>query len=217
MEELNFEGKKFISSKRAGILTGYTNDYIGQLCRAGKVNAKTVGRGWYVEEVSILKHKNENQKIQAQNSSQQPIPTELEDIYADIPDDSDDGDPVEIKKVNGNTAERQVSSSIPYRIHSISEYAPVSETQNRNVSRYERDYRPLIPQPRKYDIKQTSDYLESPKPKSYTGFALIVITVIAITAVFSTLFLESVYQYANGADNSTASIFSIIKIRNLPF
>jgi len=57
MEELVFDSKKFISSKRAAELTGYAKDYVGQLCRMGKVVARQVGRAWYIEEESILRHK----------------------------------------------------------------------------------------------------------------------------------------------------------------
>jgi len=31
------DGKKFISLKRASEVTGYTNDYVGQLCRSEKI------------------------------------------------------------------------------------------------------------------------------------------------------------------------------------
>ncbi|MFA6459130.1 MAG: hypothetical protein WCV79_01905, partial [Candidatus Paceibacterota bacterium] len=50
------EGKKFISSRRASEITKYTNDYVGQLCRSGKIHAQRVGRAWFVEEASILAH-----------------------------------------------------------------------------------------------------------------------------------------------------------------
>lgn len=56
-ETLVFEGKAFISSKRAARITNYTADYVGQLCRSGKINAKLLGRNWYIEEVSIRNHK----------------------------------------------------------------------------------------------------------------------------------------------------------------
>ena len=36
---------------------GYTSDYIGQLCRANKVDAELVGRSWYVNERSLNRHK----------------------------------------------------------------------------------------------------------------------------------------------------------------
>lgn len=56
-ESLEFDGKRYISSKRAASLVGYTKDYVGQLCRGGKVEARLVGRSWYVSEESIRKHK----------------------------------------------------------------------------------------------------------------------------------------------------------------
>lgn len=56
MEELEIQGKKYISSKRASKITGYAKDYIGQLARAGKIAATRVGRAWYVSEAEILKH-----------------------------------------------------------------------------------------------------------------------------------------------------------------
>tara|TARA_B100000745_G_scaffold223426_1_gene149153 strand:+ start:5551 stop:6273 length:723 start_codon:yes stop_codon:yes gene_type:complete len=36
---------------------GYTTDYIGQLCRSGKVEAEFVGRSWYVNPDSLKEHK----------------------------------------------------------------------------------------------------------------------------------------------------------------
>jgi hypothetical protein len=56
--DLFLEEKKFISVKRASEETGYTSDYIGQLCRHGKIPAKLVGRTWFVDFESLLNHKN---------------------------------------------------------------------------------------------------------------------------------------------------------------
>ncbi|HEY4490277.1 MAG TPA: hypothetical protein VJC12_03455 [Candidatus Paceibacterota bacterium] len=58
MNDLYFDGKKFISSSRAAKLTGYVNDYIGQLCRDEKLECRIVGRSWYVSLESLLEHKN---------------------------------------------------------------------------------------------------------------------------------------------------------------
>ena len=51
---VEFEGKKYISTKEAAKLTGYTSDYIGQLARSKKILSRMVGRARYVEEASIL-------------------------------------------------------------------------------------------------------------------------------------------------------------------
>ena len=57
MEELTLEGKRYISSKRAAEVSGYTKDYVGQLARAGALDAKMVGRSWYIEGDAIENHK----------------------------------------------------------------------------------------------------------------------------------------------------------------
>lgn len=57
MDELEIDGKIYLSSKAAAKLTGYAKDYVGQLCREGRVNARLVGRSWYVLEESIKSHR----------------------------------------------------------------------------------------------------------------------------------------------------------------
>lgn len=55
--ELIFEGKKYISASRAGSITGYNSDYIGQLCRKGLLDCRRVGRSWFVSEESLHTHR----------------------------------------------------------------------------------------------------------------------------------------------------------------
>src|SRR3989344_9222661 len=50
--------EKYISSKQAAKITGYSSDYVGQLCRLGKVRSKRIGRDWMISESSILNYKN---------------------------------------------------------------------------------------------------------------------------------------------------------------
>lgn len=57
MNEILIEGKKYLSSKQAAKITGYAKDYIGQLCREGRVKARLVGRSWYVLESAIHEHR----------------------------------------------------------------------------------------------------------------------------------------------------------------
>lgn len=57
MEQLLIGEKNYISSKRAAQLTGYAKDYVGQLCREGRVPARLVGRSWYVLESAIRDHR----------------------------------------------------------------------------------------------------------------------------------------------------------------
>jgi len=62
--QLNFEGSKLISSKEASKLTGYAKDYIGQLCREGRVQAQRIGRAWFVNLESLRSHKSQKSLLQ---------------------------------------------------------------------------------------------------------------------------------------------------------
>ncbi|KND47937.1 MAG: hypothetical protein AB199_04235 [Parcubacteria bacterium C7867-004] len=57
MDEITIGDKTYISSKQAAKITGYAKDYIGQLCREGRVEARLVGRNWYVLDSSIREHR----------------------------------------------------------------------------------------------------------------------------------------------------------------
>lgn len=57
MKTLVLEGKEFVKAQEAAKEYGYTSDYIGQLCRSGKIDAQLVGRTWYVTLESLYKHK----------------------------------------------------------------------------------------------------------------------------------------------------------------
>src|SRR3989344_7780693 len=54
--EVILAGEKYISSRRASEITGYATDYIGQLCRAGKIKSERIGRDWVVSETGILNY-----------------------------------------------------------------------------------------------------------------------------------------------------------------
>lgn len=73
--DLYFDGKKYISSSRAAKISGYVNDYIGQLCRDGKLECRMVGRSWYVSFESLIAHKNANGSA-SKNKSKKPIEIE---------------------------------------------------------------------------------------------------------------------------------------------
>ncbi|MSR78701.1 MAG: hypothetical protein EXS59_00965, partial [Candidatus Taylorbacteria bacterium] len=72
--DLNLNGENFISASRGAEITGYNKDYIGQLCRGGKVQSQMVGRAWYISEDAILKHKN---FFKAKNASMVSFPSKI--------------------------------------------------------------------------------------------------------------------------------------------
>jgi len=59
-KDLDLDGKKYISARRASEISGYNSDYLGQLCRSGKLECKLVSRSWFVTEKSLRDHQSSN-------------------------------------------------------------------------------------------------------------------------------------------------------------
>ena len=57
VSDLFFDNNKYIKVKKAGLLCGYSKDYVSQLARSGKIQSKMVGQMWYVSESSLLNYK----------------------------------------------------------------------------------------------------------------------------------------------------------------
>lgn len=57
MKTLQLDGVEYVKASEAAKAHGYTSDYVGQLCRGGKIKAELVGRSWYVNIESLLKHR----------------------------------------------------------------------------------------------------------------------------------------------------------------
>ncbi|PIR83524.1 hypothetical protein COU18_03845 [Candidatus Kaiserbacteria bacterium CG10_big_fil_rev_8_21_14_0_10_51_14] len=62
---ISFDGKDYISATRAAELTGYHQDYVGQLARAGTILSRQVGNRWYVDREALLAHKAEKDRLLA--------------------------------------------------------------------------------------------------------------------------------------------------------
>lgn len=62
---VSFDGKDYVSAGRAAELTGYHQDYVGQLARGGKVLSRQIGNRWYVERQGVLAHKKEKDSLLA--------------------------------------------------------------------------------------------------------------------------------------------------------
>ena len=86
MDELTFDNEKYVSSKRAAQMTGYAKDYVGQLCREGRVKARLVGRNWYVLESSILEHRFGAEETVQEEISTTESPASAWDVPTYIPE-----------------------------------------------------------------------------------------------------------------------------------
>ncbi|MDZ4227267.1 MAG: hypothetical protein U1D26_02195, partial [Patescibacteria group bacterium] len=82
-DEVVVEGVSYISSKRASELSGYVQDYIGQLARRGLIEAQRIGGLWYVSMDSLSSYKKsaDEYKPQIQKRSSPP-PAEPESIVS---------------------------------------------------------------------------------------------------------------------------------------
>lgn len=81
-EDLLLEGKKFISVSRASSLTGYTQDYLGQLCRQEKVPARMVGRTWYLDSDALFLYK-KDLKSRKKNFPNPVVPEAIKTVRSD--------------------------------------------------------------------------------------------------------------------------------------
>lgn len=57
MKGITIGGVEYLPASSLAKQFRYTTDYIGQLCRAKKVDAQLVGRSWYVNPISLTAHK----------------------------------------------------------------------------------------------------------------------------------------------------------------
>lgn len=57
MDTIMFDGVTYTKAASAARVLKYTPDYLGQLCRGKKIDARLVGRTWFVNVESVLSHK----------------------------------------------------------------------------------------------------------------------------------------------------------------
>lgn len=68
MDTVELDGVEYVKASVAAKRFQYTADYIGQLCRGRKIDARLVGRTWFVNPISLEEHK--QQRYQKTESSQ---------------------------------------------------------------------------------------------------------------------------------------------------
>ncbi len=68
---ISVNGRQYISASRAAEITKYSRDYIGQLCRGGKIPATMVLRSWFVDIDALTNYKDtteKNLRVYSQNA-----------------------------------------------------------------------------------------------------------------------------------------------------
>lgn len=71
MQKITFGGTEYVKASEVAKRFRYTSDYVGQLCRSKKVNARSVGRNWYVELDSVVEYRKSKHKTQKQTAKKQ--------------------------------------------------------------------------------------------------------------------------------------------------
>ncbi len=96
-DTLILEGKTYISARRASKVISYAQDYIGQLCRAGKLDCRMVGRSWFVTEASLIAHRDATLDVNLEKVSttskntESAIDINTENIIENIKTDEKEG------------------------------------------------------------------------------------------------------------------------------
>lgn len=86
MDTIVFDGIEYVKASVAAKQFRYTSDYIGQLCRSGKIDARLVGRTWFVSIDSINKYravKKNKLKVVAKNKPE--IAIEIKTVRKMVP------------------------------------------------------------------------------------------------------------------------------------
>ena len=183
-----FDGKEFISANRTSELTGYTQDYVGQLARSGKILSRQVGNRWYVERDAILRHKKEKDAllaaVQAESvgiSRSTVEPAEMATPEADSGDSDlhfmytkDEGDlmPALQESKDNEVFEYNEDSSVS-RAHPI----PIRVIDSRTATTFEDRDSTIRPNPAdsKERISGKTIFL-----KSFTGLVLTIVIVLGV-------------------------------------
>lgn len=177
MDELQISGKRFISSRRIARENGYTQDYVGQLIRAGKVVGQKVGRAWYVDALSFASFLGnegvsvigEQPEIEVATAQAAPVAIQVEtEVEKEVEvAEIKKEEPVEvIKKVET----QEVVHRVPLRV--AHDGAPPQEQKIIGGLRYYADDEPLLPEIRPQENEsRIASTLDVQKPVPMAPFA----------------------------------------------
>lgn len=138
MEPVFLNGKEFVKASEAAKAHGYTNDYIGQLCRGGKIDAKLVGRTWYVNIDSLLEHRKGRYR-----SNQKKTKEEVRKVLSEVERTRNESQPnysnylVPHKKIEYTAVNDEDLNPVPKKLHVESEEESVQETVSLEIEKTE--------------------------------------------------------------------------------
>jgi len=69
VKKISFGNKEYVKASDIAKKFRYTQDYVGQLCRGDKVDARLVGRVWYINPESVTEYRKTKHTTQKKSSS----------------------------------------------------------------------------------------------------------------------------------------------------
>lgn len=199
---ISLEGKEYVSAARAAELTGYHQDYVGQLARAGTVLSRQIGNRWYVEREGILAHKANKDSLLAAVQAESvgitrprldiPAPA-AEESYTYFSDTRDllptsheeiENDLTSRSHLSSSAIEKKEYTRVPIRRMSTQDVAP---------------YRP----------RTSSRPRRSSSRPLYLAAGALATIVVVLTVGFTSIKSGSTYTVANRIQNSATALEAI--------
>ena len=69
MKSISFRNREYVKASTIAKKFKYTQDYVGQLCRSGKVEARLVGREWYIDAESVTEYRQQKHSVQKKSAT----------------------------------------------------------------------------------------------------------------------------------------------------
>ena len=134
MDTVVLDGVRYVKAAVAAKEFKYTTDYIGQLCRAGKIDAQLVGRTWFVNLDSIKAYKKNKHQRKAEKKKEDALNQKILNS------------PLKVKKKVAPVLSAKTIKAIRDSFHNPTLLSGSSRTGERNLKvSYELDDESLLP------------------------------------------------------------------------
>lgn len=182
------DDKTYISSAEAADITGYSQDYVGQLARSDSVKAQKVGRKWFVDKSSLMSHKAHNDGLLA------TIQTEsvgLSDTFKPNTLNSDKNN----RSIPIVTYERD-DGPIPLAVEKDYNHVKVMDLRQKNIIHNDRDNTVIKAQlPIQAPELATVSSRQSRRQSSLSLFIVLSIIGASIFVIFLAFFMPNVLRH----------------------
>ena len=204
------EGKNYISARRASKLMNYAQDYVGQLCRGGKVDARMIGRSWFVTEESLKAHRestiDNTPEERAQKFEKKIETTTRETIQESIQEIKQEKvlSPIEPTVTSTSISSFKYETEKRSLLPELNKKVPILFTLPKNISNltHTRFLKPLAPQHRR-TAHHSSTLTLTPV------LSTLVIAFIALSGLFFTVSFSSTSRNSLSYSGNQASIASV--------